>query len=355
MKYIYGTILTLTAMLLTLTGCTSESIGQESAQSQRLLIDATVGKGGATRTVTTDLQSTSIVVGGSVGAFIYRNGETAPAPAALLETSIEFADFGVSKPYGYTNKKLSSISGTSRLYSTAQPIFPEKGSGDQLKVDIYAYAPHNADYTSLTTAQTFTVKTDQSKEADYIASDLLYAKQTDVARANNGTGFKEVPLTFDHKLTKLIIELEQGDGTGSLDGATVDLINVGTTGTIDLTDGTVTISNNNNAQTGTVKVFKYGYKKNADGTETADNTCKKGAAIIYPHTAAELANAKVKITMSNGTTTYTAKLATTNITKLDAKNSYTYKVRVSADGISFSAAISPWTEEAERSVVSDLQ
>lgn len=353
MKYIYGTILTLTAMLLTLTGCTSESIGQETAQSQRLLIDATVGKGGATRTVTTDLQSTSIVEGGSVGAFIYRKGES--AAAAPLETSIEFADFGQSKNYGYTNKKLSSISGTTRLYSTAQPIFPENGTNEQKKVDIYAYAPYNAAYTSLTTAQTFTVKDDQSKEADYIASDLLYAKQTDVARANNGTGFKEVPLTFDHKLTKLIIELEQGDGTGSLDGATVDLINVGTTGTIDLTDGTVTISNSNNAQTGTVKVFKYGYKKNADDTETADNTCKKGAAIIYPHTAAELANAKVKITMSNGTTTYTAKLATTNITKLDAKNSYTYKVRVSADGISFSAAISPWTEEAERSVVSDLQ
>ena len=351
MKYIYGTILTLTAMLLTLTGCNSESTGQETDQPQRLLIDATVGKGGATRTVNTDLQSTSIVVGGSVGAFIYRKGttvETAPA-----EDDIE--NPGQTKAgYGYTNKKLSSISGTSRLYSTAQPIFPENGTGDLLNVDIYVYAPYDAAYTSLTT-QLFTVKDDQSKDADYIASDLLYAKQTDVARANNSTGFKEVPLTFDHKLTKLIIELEQGDGTGSLDGATVDLINVGTTGTIDLQTGAVSINNSGSAQTGTVKVFKYGYKKNADGIETADNTCKKGAAIIYPHTAAELANAKVKITMSDGTTTYTAKLATTNITELDAKNSYTYKVRVSADGITFSAAISPWTEEAERPVVSDLQ
>lgn len=347
MKYIYGTILTLTAMLLTLTGCTSESIGQETAQSQRLLIDATVGKGGATRTVTTDLQSTSIVEGGSVGAFIYRKGET--APAAPEETSIEFADFGDSKDYGYTNKELSSISGTNRLYSTAQPIFPEKGSGDQLKVDIYAYAPYKAAYTSLT-EQLFTVKTDQSKDADYIASDLLYAKQTDVARANDGTGFKEVPLTFDHKLTKLIIELEQGDGISSLDGATVDLINVVTTGKINLQTGAVS-----STQTGTVNVFKYGYKTDAEGNETPDNTCKQGAAIIYPHTAAELADAKVKITMPGSTTTYTAKLATTKITKLDAKNSYTYKVRVSAEGISFSAAISPWTEEAERPVVSDLQ
>jgi len=353
MKYIYGTILTLTAMLLTLTGCTSESIGQETAQSQRLLIDATVGKGGATRTVTTDLQSTSIVEGGSVGAFIYRKGET--APAAPEETSIELDDdFGDSKDYGYTNKELSSISGTNRLYSTAQPIFPEKGTGDKLKVDIYAYAPYKAAYTSLT-EQFFTVKTDQSKEADYIASDLLYAKQTDVARANNGTGFKVVDLTFDHKLTKLIIELEQGDGISSLDGATVDLINVGTTGKINLQTGAVTINNSGIAQTGTVNVFKYGYKTDAEGNETPDNTCKEGAAIIYPHTAAELANAKVRVNMPGGTTTYTAKLATTNITKLDAKNSYTYKVRVSAQGISFSAAISPWTEEAERPVVSDLQ
>lgn len=351
MKYIYGTILTLTVMLLTLTGCNSESTGQETVQPQRLLIDATVGKGGATRTVTTDLQSTSIVEGGSVGAFIYRKGttvETAPA-----EDDIE--NPGQTKAsYGYTNKKLSSISGTNRLYSTAQPIFPEKGSGDQLKVDIYAYAPYDAAYSSLTT-QIFAVKDDQSKETDYIASDLLYAKQTGVARANDGTGFKEVPLTFDHMLTKLIIELEQGDGTGSLAGATVELINVGTTGTIKLTDGTVTINNSGSAQTGTVSVFKYGYKKNADDTETADNTCTKGAVVVYPHTAAELANAKVRIKMPGGTTTYTASLATTNITELDAKNSYTYKVRVSADGITFSAAISPWTEEAERPVVSDLQ
>lgn len=351
MKYIYGTILTLTAMLLTLTGCNSESTGQETAQSQRLLIDATVGKGGATRTVNTDLQSTSIVVGGSVGAFIYRKGttvETAPA-----EDDIE--NPGQTKAgYGYTNKKLSSISGTSRLYSTAQPIFPENGTGDLLNVDIYVYAPYDAAYTSLTT-QLFTVKDDQSKEADYIASDLLYAKKANVARISAASGFQDVPLTFDHMLTKLIIELEQGDGTGSLDGATVDLINVGTTGTIDLQTGAVSINNSGSAQTGTVKVFKYGYKKNADDTETADNTCTKGAVVVYPHTAAELANAKVRIKMPGGTTTYTASLATTNITELDAKNSYTYKVRVSADGISFSAAISPWTEEAERPVVSDLQ
>jgi len=352
MKYIYGTILTLTAMLLTLTGCTSESIGQETAQSQRLLIDATVGKGGATRTVNTDLQSTRIVEGGSVGAFIYRKDSTAAAEP--LETSIEFDNFGKSKGYGYTNKKLSSISGTYRLYSTAQPIFPENGTDEQKKVDIYAYAPYDATYTSLT-AQPFTVKDDQSKDADYIASDLLYADTTDVARTNDPSGFQEVPLTFDHMLTKLIIKLEQGDGISSLDGATVDLINVGTTGNINLQTGTVTINNSGSTQTDTVRVFKYGYKKNADGIETADNTCIKGAAIIYPHTAAELADAKVKITMSDGTTTYTAKLATTKITKLDAKNSYTYKVRVSAEGISFSAAISPWTEEAERSVVSDLQ
>lgn len=352
MKYIYGTILTLTAMLLTLTGCNSESTGQETDQPQRLLIDATVGKGGATRTVNTDLQSTSIVVGGSVGAFIYRKGttvETAPA-----EDDIE--NPGQTKAgYGYTNKKLSSISGTSRLYSTAQPIFPENGTGDLLNVDIYVYAPYDAAYTSLTTAQTFTVKADQSKEADYVASDLLYAKKANVARISAASGFQDVPLTFDHMLTKLIIELEQGDGTGSLAGATVELINVGTAGTISLTDGTVTIQDAGNAQTGTVSVFKYGYKKNADDTETADNTCTKGAVVVYPHTAAELANAKVRITMPGGTTTYTASLATTNITELDAKNSYTYKVRVSADGITFSAAISPWTEEAERPVVSDLQ
>lgn len=352
MRYIYGTILTLTAMLLTLTGCTAESTGQEKPQAQRLLIDATVGKGGATRTVATDLQASSIVEGGSVGAFIYRKDQT--ADTAPEETDIE--NFGQTKAgYGYTNKQLTAVSGTNRLYSTAQPIFPENGTGDALNVDIYAYAPYDASYgTTWTTAKTFTVKADQSKDADYIASDLLYAKKTNVSKAGAASGYQEVALTFDHKLTKLIIELEQGDGTSSLTGATVELINVGTSGTIKLTDGTVTIQNAGNVQTGTVKVFKYGYKY-VDNTETADADQKKGAAIIYPHTAAELANAKVKITMSNGTTTYEGKLATTNITSLAANNSYTYKVRVTADGLSFSAAISPWDEVASQNITPELQ
>lgn len=345
MKYIYGTLATLTAMMLTMTACTAESNETDTAQTRQLLLNATVGTGGATtRTVNTALQTTSIKVGNTVGAFIYRQGTT--ADTAPEEIDVE--NFEQKKDYGFTNKLFTRVDGTSQLYSPTQPIFPQSG---ETCVDIYAYAPYDAGYaTDWTTAKTFTVKADQSSDDNYIASDLLWTKiNTSTATTETVTSHYTIFQTpFSHKLTQVQINVIYGDGlpAGTLNNIPVKLVNVLTSGTIDLTDGTVTASSTR----GPVTVFTY--KDAVADPETP--AVASGTAIIYPHTAAELtAGGAIQIEV-NGFA-YTAALKTANITALEAGKKYEYNVTVSSSGITFSAAISPWTEEAERPVVSDLQ
>lgn len=335
MKYIYGTLATLTAMMLTLTACTAESNETDTAQTRQMLFDATVGTGGATtRTVNTSLQTTSISVGNTVGAFIYRQGKTEDTGPE----EIDIENFGHKKNYGYTNKLFTCVDGTSQLYSPTQPIFPQSGT---TSVDIYAYAPYDASYGTdwATTLKTFTVKTDQSSEADYIASDLLWTKfNTDdatIQKDETSSHYTIFKTPFSHKLTQVQINVEYGDGVpaGTLNNIPVKLVNVFTEGTINLTNGTVTASTRGSEG---VTVFTY-----KDAVAPATPAVKSGTAIIYPHTADELtAGGAIQIEV-NGFT-YTAALKTTNITELVAGKKYQYNVTVSSTGITFSAAISPW-------------
>lgn len=334
MKYIYGTLATLTAMMLTMTACTAESNETDTAETRQMLFDATVGTGGATtRTVNTSLQTTHISVGNTVGAFIYRKGKIADADPQ----EIDIENFGYKKDYGYTNKQFTCVDGTSQLYSPTQPIFPQSG---ETSVDIYAYAPYNADYGTdwATTQKTFTVKTDQSSEADYIASDLLWTKfNTDdatIQKDETSSHYTIFKTPFSHKLTQVKINVIYGDGVpaGTLNNIPVKLVNVLTEGTINLKTGTVTASSTR----GPVTVFTY-----KDAVAPATPAVKSGTAIIYPHTADELtAGGAIQIEV-NGFT-YTAALKTTNITELVAGKKYEYNVTVSSTGITFSAAISPW-------------
>ena len=72
-----------------------------------------------------------------------------------------------------------------------QPYFPTSGNG----VNIYAYYPVDVvHYVEETMTIEFSVKPDQSMDADYKASDLMFGKAANpVSRTANA-----VPLTFTH-------------------------------------------------------------------------------------------------------------------------------------------------------------
>ena len=101
-------------------------------------------------------------------------------------------------------------------FSGTTVYFPQSGKD----VNIYAYAPRKTDLT-LDGNYSFTVKADQSKDADYIVSDLLWGQPmklktgstTDYEPANPVARTKEnVPVSFKHLLSKIEIELVAGDG-----------------------------------------------------------------------------------------------------------------------------------------------
>ena len=338
MKRIYGIILTFAALLF-ITACTADST-ETARQSQQLQLSADfAGTGAQTRTATSDLQATHIDATNTVGAFIYRKDATA---AVTVD----------GESYGYTNKEFTVISSLYPLYSPSQPIFPYKGTGDELHVDVYAYAPYNSTWTALTGTKTFAVKADQKTDANYLASDLLWATpQPDVAPSGSGP-YKNLTMAFDHKLTKVILNISAGDGvsTSSLTDVDIKLTNVITSGTIDLTDGTVTNATGTGSRSD-VTVFTYG----RDQAGTASAAATGGSAIIYPHSTTELtAGGKIQLTI--GTITYSANLKTTSITELEAGKKYTYNVSVASDGISLTATVNDWDKtEADRPVTPELQ
>ena len=108
---------------------------------------------------------------------------------------------------------------------TALPAIYYAG-GKQL--DFYAYYPHQD--VSDATGMTFTVQTDQSAATNFAKSDLLLAKQADIAKSA-----APVTLTFSHALS--LVQVEVNNATAA---TTVTLLNVKPSATIDWTDATVT-------------------------------------------------------------------------------------------------------------------
>lgn len=331
MKTIYE-ILTLLAAL-SFMACNADSTLAEPAreteqeQTTQILLEGTIRNGNATRVAGTESpQNTEMVVGNTVGAFIYRTGLTAK------ETTGE--------GYGFNNKKLTRVSGTRQLFTPDIVDFPTEGTR---AVDIYAYAPYDETYTSLTT-QTFAVQEDQSTTDGYIKSDLLYGKLTNEAKTST-INYQVVPITFDHKLTQIIVKVKIGAAIYATDlqGTDVMLTGISRTGNINLQTGEAAIANpstdvSQHTRTEQVKVFVYGQTE--EGTDDLNVT--QGYSVVYPHNEYDLVNAKIEFTV--GPTTYQASLKTTNITEWVAGLSYTYEVTVSQAGLSITASLSDWVE-----------
>lgn len=155
----------------------------------------------------------------------------------------------------YANNVRSTFNGTKWVNSPA--IYWAEG-----KFDVYAFYP----YAKLTSVDEhlFSVALDQSTEetadalSGYEASDFMWTKATGVSQMD------AVPLTFQHKMSKVIVNLIKGeDYIGDIPSeAVVKIHNTVPTAVIDIASGVVT---------------KYGYdsaksitaKKVSDGIYTA--------------------------------------------------------------------------------------
>lgn len=100
------------------------------------------------------------------------------------------------------------------------------------KVDIYAYAPYNKDWT-YNAANSFSVSTDQSTDAGYLKSDLLHASAKQLAQTKTA-----IPLSFTHKLARLCITLNRASNAiYDLSKSTVYITNTKTATTLNPSTG----------------------------------------------------------------------------------------------------------------------
>lgn len=205
------------------TSCTNDELEQKPLDG-RTPINLTSSV--ATRSISQNIQDTQIAAGVQVGVFAQSGG-----------TAIENGDNNALTADGN-----GAFSGTT-MY------FPEEGD-----VSIYAYAPYNQDWVGkLSTDNEFTVKTDQSSDADYCASDLMIGVPSTGNPVSSTT--EAVQLNFKHKLTKLNINFNVGTSGINLQGATVKVKNVKTTATVNIETGTVTESATSASADITVAVF----------------------------------------------------------------------------------------------------
>ena len=103
-------------------------------------------------------------------------------------------------------------------------------------VDIYGYHPYREAVESVV-ALPFTVNADQQEAAAFKASDFVWAKRANVA-ANNSV----VNLSFSHRMSKVEVEVEAGEGIPDLTGMAVTVRGVVCSGTVDLRTGQPALS-----------------------------------------------------------------------------------------------------------------
>ncbi len=282
------------------TSCSNED--ELGAQSPDGRTPITLTSNIATRTVSTELQETEIAQGVQVGVFV------APTEAGEL----------IADNAQITSDGSGSFTGTIGNYPT----------GEGATVSIYAYAPYNSAWAGkLNEEQTFTVKTDQTTDNAYLASDLLYGtpQNNAVAASENA-----VQVQFKHKLTKINLAFNTADTEIDLKGAAVSLVGVMTQTTINLSDGTLGTS----TQAGDITVAKFA----ADATQFA------ASAVIVPQTTAAGTDF-VKVELADGTT-YTGNIS--SAFTFETGKQYTYTATFNGNQIELKliSTIEGWEDGA---------
>ena len=199
-----------TAAILTTAACSTDISPVDDPGEVKIMLTANVGS--TTRTTTTNLNVSHIAQGkDNVGVFIQKEGATS---ADGLLYNIAYSSDGS----GGLTASNSSI------------YFPMDGS----RVNIYACAPRIST-SSPDENVTFSIATNQSSDADYIASDLMIGSpaKNPVAKTTSA-----IPLTFGHKMAKIIV-----DFTGlseDLTGLTLTTCDLFTSANVNIKNNTIT-------------------------------------------------------------------------------------------------------------------
>lgn len=217
----------------------------------------------------------------------------------------------------YDQPLVCTANGSGGLAFAASQYFPQSGNG----VNIYAVYP-SGKATVVDASAGFSIKTDQSSDEDYMASDLMLGvpeSSNPVARTKNNVNLK-----FTHKLSKIDITLVVGAGVPTLTGATVKLKDLSPT--TSFTPNATALSTATGAKTDVIA---------ANGN--MDNNLKC-SAIIVPQTVQRGA-AFIEVTLaSGGVLTYKLDKESTFV----SGNKYIYNITVNLTELTVTSSIEPW-------------
>ncbi|MDH6314130.1 hypothetical protein M2137_002924 [Parabacteroides sp. PFB2-10] len=195
---------------------------------------------------------------------------------------------------------------------------------DNSSIDLYAVHPYN-DAASLTEAMPFAVQTNQTTNAGYLSSDLLYTSKANIGRSVNA-----IQLTFAHKLAQLEFTIKKGAGMELDNLNTVTITGMKTNTTIDLATGAL------GEATGTAaNISANGVR----GTEEEETEVAGITAIVVPQTI----NSGVKLfKITIGTIDYY--YTTTSSLTFESGKKYNLQLTMNHTGILLESVIEAWGE-----------
>lgn len=132
-----------------------------------------------------------------------------------------------SEGYANVNVKYANSKDDCNKFTSTSPItYPEGGTGTVRFMAVYPYNGNIADGN-----YTFTLA-----DADLSKNDIMYASAPSIT-----SGVTNVNLTFQHKLSKIILQLKD-EQNNAVTGATVSIDNQCVSGALNVADGTVSVA-----------------------------------------------------------------------------------------------------------------
>lgn len=311
------------AVLAALASCSNDhELSQQSAEDTPIRIQANVG--GITTRAASNIQGTQFDANEKIGIFLKEH-------LGASETNV----------MTYSNKITGTVNTTdqSKIDLSPAQYFPSNGRS----VDCLAIYPKQFNSTDIDdNTRSFSVEEDQSTDAKYKASDLMYAYTANTAKKT------PIELNFTHLLSKIIVEVVADASVNKdvLSDVYVDLLT--TNKTIDISVPNIAQGSESSTKSVTVgttpsesKTIKLGQPSYTSGDRTGEV-----AAIIVPQTIANT-NPFIKVRLNKGTSDYATYTYTpsANVT-FAGSTSYKYTITIKAGSISVSnVTITDWTDD----------
>ena len=323
-------LMTMAVAAMTLAACNNE---ETDTWAGEIRLSSGLEVQQVTRSIATNLQGNQIASGVSVGFFINENVASGSTATTTYTQNLD-----------YTASGSGGFSGTAVYY-------PQSGNG----VDIYAYAPRAKTVTALTDTYAFSIGSDQSTDANYFASDLLWGQPMkegtspgEYVTANPVASTKDaVPVSFKHLLSKIKVELKP-DATSGLTaddfkGAKLEILSVKPEVSLTLANGTIT-----SASGTATNVLAATY------TTTGTPSALTAAAIVVPQTFSKGAKFMQVTLATGGKFFYTLPSGTGDADlTLESGKIYNYTITVKLTGLTVTSKIKDWETIGANPVAGD--